>query len=167
MLRAHFLGSHGQFVRPRGKYHRVARRALLVLELIQGACPVGPRRRRSGWRNGTCQWRCYRRPLHRRTESKWMKFLAGARKPKSHISPDRDSLDSSTSTFAFTGYFWQSSCTTAARKRRNEVAGGSLGTRFLQFRRSRQFRQRLRSACGTRVTSRYKGSVAAKSVFRR
>lgn len=80
MLRAHFLGSHGQFVRPRGKHHRFARRALLVLELIQGACPVGPRRRWSSLRNGKCQWRCYRRPLHRRPESKWMKFLVGAEK---------------------------------------------------------------------------------------
>lgn len=75
MLRAHFLGSNGQFVRPRGKYHRIARRAFSVLELIQGTSSIGPRRWWSGLRNGKCQWRCYRRPLHRRLESKWMKFL--------------------------------------------------------------------------------------------
>lgn len=71
--------------------------------------------------------------------------------------------------FAVAGHFWEPSGTATARKRRDEVAGGSLGTRILQFRRGRQFRQRLRSPGGTRVASAPAQSApaAAESVLRR
>lgn len=191
LLRAHLLGPNGQSVRPRGKHHRVARRTLLVLELVQGACPVGPRRRWSGLRNGKCQWRCYRRPLHRRSESKWMKFLVGA--PKVRGTSGFSSLGArllielraprtywlgaaenwtngiKRNSFAFAGNLRKPSSTATARKRCNEVASGSLGTGILQFRRGRQFRQRLRPPGRARIASAITESTTApaKSVLRR
>lgn len=68
MLRADLLGPDRQFIRPRGKHDRVARRAFLVLELVQGAGTAGVGGRRGGLRDGERQRRRDRRSMHRRLE---------------------------------------------------------------------------------------------------
>ncbi|XP_076247556.1 lysine-specific histone demethylase Su(var)3-3 isoform X2 [Calliopsis andreniformis] len=135
VLRADLLGPYRQFVRPRGKHDRVAWRAFLVLELVQGAGASGV----GGWRGSLCHGERQRR------RDSWTL----------HRCPQ--------------GYLRESSSPPASRERGDEMEGRPLGTRILQFRRGRQFRQRLRSlgsACRASAYS-WRPDPAAESLFRR